>query len=76
MLDELRRRCDMQHAGSDGHSLAVAETAGVLLIFFRAMRGNEAVPFILILLGLERERERKKLISIVRREFSDPNPPR
>jgi hypothetical protein len=44
LLDELRERCDKQHPGSDRHSLAVAETAVVLLTLFRALRGSEAVP--------------------------------
>jgi hypothetical protein len=44
MLDSLRGQCDRLPHGSDLHSIAVAETAVVLLTFFRAMRGNEAVP--------------------------------
>ena len=44
MLDDLRALCDRLPHGTDPHSLAVTETAVVLLTFFRAMRGNEAVP--------------------------------
>jgi hypothetical protein len=44
MLDELRDRCDREPPGTDRHSLAVTKTAVVLLTFFRAMRGGEAVP--------------------------------
>ncbi len=37
MLDALRASCDRELQVSDRHSLAVAETAVVLLTFFRAM---------------------------------------